>query len=333
LKNYYQILGLEQSSTAQEIKAAYRELAKLYHPDRNAGSRISEESFKLIQEAYAVLADTNSRYLYDVSLREKDAPKNTSKQPVDHRYRRGGTVNARSNYMDGRSKQARRRKQLAAYKKKVSIIFLSAFALLIALALWVGPMIKNDPFQPSGSMQASFTTDIGNASTEYTANVPEEHDDTLISGFAPYDHLFPAYAYDENSQNNITIYNPDSLDVVVCVVNKKTGQTARNAYIRASENFSIYRLPNGNYYLKAYFGQHPIIRKTNEISKQPILLFKDLGRYYSYNLQENIIELKQQTIGQNTRASSYFIRLDPSDKNPHAIGSSFLEFFGDKPQQ
>ncbi len=321
---------MEQSSTAQEIKAAYRELAKLYHPDRNAGSRISEESFKLIQEAYAILSDTNSRYLYDLSLRDKDLSKNSQKKANDPRYRRGGNANARNNYMDGRRKQARRRKQLAAYKQKVSIIFLSGFALLISIALWIGPMIKNDSFQTAGSIQASFSSDMEASKVEFPQDVSKEPMDTLISGFAPYNHLFPVYAYEEESQNNVTIFNPDSLDVIVCVVDKKTGQTVRNAYIRASENFAVYRLPNGSYYLKAYFGLHPIVKKDDETNNQPLLLFKDFSRFYSYHRQEDILVLDQQIKGQNMCSSSYFVKLDPTNQNQHAVPSSPKEFFRDK---
>jgi DnaJ-class molecular chaperone len=65
LKNYYHILGVEKSSTQEEIKKAYRRLAVKFHPDHNPGDNRAEEQFKLISEAYAVLMDETKRSQYD----------------------------------------------------------------------------------------------------------------------------------------------------------------------------------------------------------------------------------------------------------------------------
>ncbi|HEY9075118.1 MAG TPA: J domain-containing protein [Anaerolineaceae bacterium] len=64
-KDYYKILGVERSANSDEIKRAYRNLAKKYHPDRNPGNRQAEEKFKEINEAYEVLSDTEKRGRYD----------------------------------------------------------------------------------------------------------------------------------------------------------------------------------------------------------------------------------------------------------------------------
>ena len=65
-KDYYKILGLENSKVSiAEIKAAYREQAKLYHPDVNVGSKFSEDRFKDINEAYRVLSNSSSKRKYD----------------------------------------------------------------------------------------------------------------------------------------------------------------------------------------------------------------------------------------------------------------------------
>lgn len=65
-KDYYKILGLENSKVSvSEIKAAYREQAKLYHPDVNVESSFSEERFKDINEAYRVLSNGTSKRKYD----------------------------------------------------------------------------------------------------------------------------------------------------------------------------------------------------------------------------------------------------------------------------
>jgi len=65
-KNYYKILGLENSKvTQEEIKMAYREQAKKYHPDVNGGNSRVEERFKDINEAYRVLSNSSTKRKYD----------------------------------------------------------------------------------------------------------------------------------------------------------------------------------------------------------------------------------------------------------------------------
>lgn len=64
-RDYYEILGLNRSASADEIKKAYRKLALKFHPDRNPGNKQAEESFKEAAEAYEVLSDAEKRQRYD----------------------------------------------------------------------------------------------------------------------------------------------------------------------------------------------------------------------------------------------------------------------------
>jgi len=64
-KDYYQILGVERSASADDIRKAYRKLAMQHHPDRNPGNKQAEEKFKEINEAYQVLSDKGKRARYD----------------------------------------------------------------------------------------------------------------------------------------------------------------------------------------------------------------------------------------------------------------------------
>lgn len=64
-KDYYQILGLTKSATADEIKKAYRKLALQHHPDKNKGDKASEEKFKEVTKAYEVLSDPQKKQTYD----------------------------------------------------------------------------------------------------------------------------------------------------------------------------------------------------------------------------------------------------------------------------
>jgi molecular chaperone DnaJ len=64
-RDYYEVLGVARSATDDELKKAYRKLAKQYHPDLNQGDKGSEAKFKEVNEAYAVLSDAEKRKIYD----------------------------------------------------------------------------------------------------------------------------------------------------------------------------------------------------------------------------------------------------------------------------
>jgi molecular chaperone DnaJ len=64
-RDYYEILGVNKGSSADEIKKAYRKVAMQYHPDRNPGDKTAEEKFKEAAEAYEVLSDADKKAQYD----------------------------------------------------------------------------------------------------------------------------------------------------------------------------------------------------------------------------------------------------------------------------
>ena len=64
-RDYYEVLGIDKSASADDIKKAYRKMAMKYHPDRNPGDKEAEEKFKEVGEAYEILHDEDKRSRYD----------------------------------------------------------------------------------------------------------------------------------------------------------------------------------------------------------------------------------------------------------------------------
>ncbi|MEI8377163.1 MAG: DnaJ C-terminal domain-containing protein [bacterium] len=66
-KDFYKLFGISHEAKPDEIKAAYRKMAKIYHPDTNKGNKVSEDKFKELNEAYEILIDEKKRKLYNIA--------------------------------------------------------------------------------------------------------------------------------------------------------------------------------------------------------------------------------------------------------------------------
>src|SRR5215470_8519914 len=63
--DYYETLGVQRKASADDIRKAYRKLARKFHPDLNPGDKSAEDRFKNVQEAYDILSDSKKRQMYD----------------------------------------------------------------------------------------------------------------------------------------------------------------------------------------------------------------------------------------------------------------------------
>lgn len=92
MPDYYEIMSISRDSSQEEIKKAYRRLAKKYHPDANPGNKNAEEKFKEINEAYATLGDEDRKKAYDLKLdtgkgeqQKTETQGKTAKNPTESR--------------------------------------------------------------------------------------------------------------------------------------------------------------------------------------------------------------------------------------------------------
>src|ERR671932_1809535 len=75
MPNYYEVLGVSQDASQDEIKRSFRNLALKYHPDKNRNSEESKQKFMKIIEAYEVLSDEQARKNYDSNSHQKRGTK------------------------------------------------------------------------------------------------------------------------------------------------------------------------------------------------------------------------------------------------------------------
>ena len=148
--DYYQLLDVPENASAREIKAAYRKQAMRYHPDRNVGNEAAEERFKLVAEAYRVLADAEQRAHYDGWL---ERHKRLSMAPELADMRRSVRVSVRHAY-ERRASRRRRYERDADHPLRVRrmlmrptfafsrwhlvVFYLFAFAVMVPWAVRYG---------------------------------------------------------------------------------------------------------------------------------------------------------------------------------------------------
>lgn len=128
--NYYHILEVNYDASQDDVKLAYRRLAKKYHPDVNANDTEKAEMFKLVNEAYKVLSDTDKKAAYDLRLL----------LGIHEEYT---TTESNNYFYDNRSRTFRyryyRKREPVTYSKQ-TYLSVSLFLIFVASAIWLVPI-------------------------------------------------------------------------------------------------------------------------------------------------------------------------------------------------
>lgn len=290
MKDHYRTLGVPENASEQEIKLAYRKLAKRYHPDVNAGAKGAEERFKEIVEAYDILSDSILRHTYDQKRRRQDlfggnynfynqSPQEEKKDPRRKEYSEEDLERARSRHKKRTAANMARRKKILKGMIITFILFMIASA---GFESWIEKKRTEDSNALSHRIDSLLKINQKNEKTE------------IESMDSPYDNLFGSGVYVSNSPNRFVIYMPFS-DAVICAVqNDPPFKTIRNEFIRAENGFVMKEMPEGSYFIKMYTGKNwdmqkkvPDGRKLGGFSKDEVFYKVHFGPYILNSRSKN----------------------------------------------
>ncbi|MFY9309056.1 MAG: J domain-containing protein [Bacteroidia bacterium] len=311
-KNYYILLGVRNTATAEEIKIAYRNLAKKYHPDKNPNNRTAEEFFKEIQQAYAILSDPDKRRMYDL----KSAAGNgsaASQQKAYTQYNGNAYQYAqqqaqkKNQFYTTHKKSSKKKDKTESYQILVSIAV--AFVLLYFIISYSSDK-ATEPMRQAIENQKQPDT------KKSTAQIPESK--PLISAYAsPYCGFFGDPVVNENSKNNIIIHNSEVSEAIVCLVEcNNPKRTIRNQYMNAGTTFKMNNIPDGNYFLKVYYGNTWDTSKTFVNNTVRGGFTNEFG--FSELNRTNSFKMKQYETDSGISFSSYEIGISPNLKKSNS---------------
>jgi curved DNA-binding protein CbpA len=244
MNDFYQILGVSRYASAEEIKVAYRILAKRFHPDLNPGNVGAEERFKELSRAYDTLSDPLAKKKYDFRLLYGNIPLKPAADKDAIIQRELAKRQAFTRHHQKKQKDDKIYRRRAVY---------AGISILIVIV--IGLNLSGETSQRDQRMK------------EF---IDKNHDEFLISqairqietvreihtADSPYDSIFGEGRYEDLSDNSLVIRNNLSRDVITCLVRSNGRQeTIRNEYIHRGDTYNMAHLPDGQYSLRLFVGR------------------------------------------------------------------------------
>lgn len=304
-KNYYILLGVSNNASFEELKIAYRNLAKIYHPDKNPNNKTAEEHFKEIQQAYTVLSNPEKREKYDlkISFGRGYSQQKKYSQPTGTTYQYSQQQSKSQNNTTRKAPPPKHDKT-ENYQIPVSI----GIALLLLYFIISYSTDNRTEKRPSSTIELQ----------NIEKQVPETNDgNNDRMGYeleSPYSSFFGEDLVSKSSENNIIIHNSNQSEAVVCLVeNKKTKKTIRNRYMNKGDFFKMEYVPDGEYILKVYFGSEWDSTKTFLADKVKGGFENEIG-FVELKNNKGVFKMKQKRTNSGYSFSSYEIELNPFQK-------------------
>lgn len=310
MADYYSILGLTKNATDIEIKAAFRKLAKIYHPDKNPNNPDSRGLFEQILKAYETLISPTRRKRYDSSI-FGTTPQHTQTHRPKHKHQKEWTftdedLKRRQYYQNYYKAKQKSTVESNSTKHSDYKYILFATPLAVALLMLIISMFTKTP----------ESTDSSNATIEILK--PDNQFTILSNGNQPYSYYFGANK-SFNTNNTLQINNSSGFDVVVALFENKSNLYLQHTYLQNQSSAEFSMLPDNGVFWKCIIGK-------NWDSNKLIFNNKVTGCF------DSIIQIqnwKNDPVIFDKNTSSQLFILDliaPESKNKQYI-SNAIEFF------
>lgn len=244
MKDYYQILQVSSTASTAEIKAAYRRLAKLYHPDKNPGYT-AEETFKQIKEAYETLGNPAKRARYDARRNKALTFGTGTAQPVKKKEGKSYSfteeeAKRRQYYQQQYKKQPNAQKKPAPSptgENDLKYILISV-PVTVALLLLIIRFYEKPAIKPAENL---------------TKETRVYESSEITTSTSPYMAVFGKPLADSLSKAVIKLVNRTLFDAVV-FLEKDSGLVCRHYFIARNYELLCENLPAGQYKIHYWLG-------------------------------------------------------------------------------
>lgn len=245
LPDYYKILQVSTTATSAEIKAAYRRLAKIYHPDKNWGGLLAEEKFKEIKEAYETLIHPHKRARYDAK-RNRATTFTAAAQPQTKTTKKSYSFTEeeakRRHYYQQQYKKtsaASSVKKEAPLNKQPSELKYILISVPVAVALLLLIIRIYEKPAPGPVMKNTASVEIRSE-----INTPE----------SPYKGVLGKAGNDSSSLSVIKLVNQSGYDAIVFLLDD-SGAVARHHFIANNYQLLAENLASSSYHLRYWLGR------------------------------------------------------------------------------
>lgn len=240
MTTYYDILGISQSAGIQEIKSAFRRLAKLYHPDKNPGEK---DTFAGILRAYETLVDPTLRNAYDRKLRYLQQQNSTAERTKSKTWTFEEREQRRRKYYEEHIKQYEKARPVYQTKQKPENPYNEFKHILFATPLAVALLLL--VFQLAQSPEQGVLK-----STPVIQPIKPPVQQKNFS--APFGATFGPEKSDSNSKLELLLSNGMGMDVVICFFRKD--KFMRSVFLKKDSSLQVLQLPKGKYTARLAIG-------------------------------------------------------------------------------